>query len=50
MRKRKERESFLQRGLQPLKAAMLMPAAAGTATGDLEIWASGAAVVLGTCG
>lgn len=50
MRERKERGSCLLRSRLHLKAAMLMPAAAGSAAGDLEIWASGAAIVPGTCG
>lgn len=50
MRERKERGSFLQRGRLRLKAAMPTPAAAGSAAGDLEIWVSGSAVVLGTGG
>lgn len=50
MKEKKERESCLQRGRLRPKAAMLMPVAAESAAGDLEIWASGAVGVLGTCG
>lgn len=49
MRERKERGSCLQRDRLHPKAAMLTPAAAESATGDLEIWPSGAASVPGSC-
>lgn len=50
MRERKEIGSCLLMGRLRPKAAMLTPAAAGNAAGDLEIWVSGAAIVPGTCG
>lgn len=50
MRERKERGSFLQRDRLHPKVAMPTPAAAGSAAGDREIWASGSAVVLGSGG
>lgn len=50
MRERKERGSCHLRDLRRPRAAMLTLAAAGSAAGDLETWASGVAVVPGICG